>query len=190
MLLATYTGLSARRLRILAGAGLAVLGDELAFAGELQDLGVGATVAADPDVPLVIHDDAMVRLGPLVGRALLWTTPAGNQVAGWIELEDRRGRVTALADARLRLSAREGELSAIQIAGIVAAMDEPDVVAIIDREADGLAEHPVVGHRLGPERINLELRRLLGLSRRPIEHGLADAETDEQGDQGQPNEFP
>ena len=69
-------------------------------------------------------------------------------------------------------------------------MNDPHVVPIVHRQADGLAEDPVVGHGLGPERIHFEPWSLLGLGRGPIEHCLADAETDQQGHQGEPYEFP
>ena len=39
-------------------------------------------------------------------------------------------------------------------------MDDPDVILGVDPEADDLAEHPVVRQRLGPQRIDLEPRRL------------------------------
>ena len=39
-------------------------------------------------------------------------------------------------------------------------MDDPDVILGVDAEADRLAEHPVVGQRLRPERIDFEARRL------------------------------
>jgi len=88
------------RLRIATGAGLAVLGDELAVARELQDVRVGTAVAADPDETLVVHDDAVVRLGPRVGRAGLRAAPAADEVALGVELEHRRRRIAALAHAR------------------------------------------------------------------------------------------
>ena len=40
-------------------------------------------------------------------------------------------------------------------------MDDPHVVLRIHRQTDGLPEHPAVRQRLGPERIDFELRRLL-----------------------------
>ena len=42
------------------------------------------------------------------------------------------------------------------------AVDDPDVVARVDRDADRRAEHPVVRQRLRPERIDLEARRDAG----------------------------
>ena len=39
-------------------------------------------------------------------------------------------------------------------------MDDPHVILGVDAEADHLAEHPIVWQRLGPERIDLEARRL------------------------------
>ncbi len=55
-------------------------------------------------------------------------------------------------------------------------MNDPDVVVGIDPHADGLAEHPVIGKRLGPKRIDLEPGRhdaALGLRRDGfLERGL------------------
>ena len=39
-------------------------------------------------------------------------------------------------------------------------MDDPDVIVGVDPDADGLAEHPVIRQRLGPQRIHFEARRL------------------------------
>ena len=39
-------------------------------------------------------------------------------------------------------------------------MDHPDVIALVHRDADRRAEHPVVRQRLRPERIDLEVRSL------------------------------
>jgi hypothetical protein len=39
------------------------------------------------------------------------------------------------------------------------AVDDPDVVFGVDGKSDGLAEDPVVGKRLGPERVDFEARR-------------------------------
>ena len=39
-------------------------------------------------------------------------------------------------------------------------MDDPDVIALVHRDADRRAEHPMVRQRLRPERIDLEVRRL------------------------------
>ena len=44
-------------------------------------------------------------------------------------------------------------------------MNDPDMVLRIDRDAADLAHDPVVGQRLGPERIDLEFRDIAGLRR-------------------------
>src|SRR5262249_48223063 len=62
------------------------------------------------------------------------------------------------------------------------AMDDPDVVLLVGPDADRPAQQPVVGKRLGPERIDLVSRRLdaralrLGLA---LPRPLTDAETDD-----------
>jgi hypothetical protein len=81
-----------------------------------------------------------------------------DQIAFGVELQHRRRRVAAFADAALAGNRRR-VLGAIEIVRIVAAMHDPHVVAVVDRQADRLSEHPVVGHRLRPERVNLEARR-------------------------------
>src|SRR6185295_2323476 len=40
-----------------------------------------------------------------------------------------------------------------------AAVDDPDMVLRVHRDANGLAHDPVVGQGLGPQRIDLEARR-------------------------------
>ena len=62
-------------------------------------------------------------------------------------------------------------------------MDDPDVIVRIDPHADGLAEHPVIGQRLRPQRIDFEARRLhAGLRLRGgrfVEHRLGDGKSRE-----------
>src|SRR5882672_11406228 len=64
----------------LVVAVLAHLQQELAVLGELQHLRVLRAVAADPDVTLVVDEDAVVRLRPLVAGAR--AAPVPHQVAG------------------------------------------------------------------------------------------------------------
>ena len=103
-----------------------------------------------------------------------------EQVAGLIELEDRRRARAAqlrglLLDALLVVGERRR-----------AAMDDPDVIVGIHPDADRLSEHPVIGHRLRPERIHLEARRLhrgFALGRcRSLENPLGDAEYDQESE--------
>ena len=166
-------GRSGLEVRVLAGAGLAVLRHELAVARELQDVRVVRPVAADPHETLVVDHDAVVRLGPLVATGRVGTAPAAHQVAGRIEFEHRRRRDAAFADARTGRR-RLSELGAVETgrAGIVAAMNQPYVVAIVHGEADGLTEYPVVGHRFRPERIHFKFWCLLGLRRHVVEQRL------------------
>ena len=58
-------------------------------------------VAADPDVALVVHGDAVVRRRPL--EALAGAAPVAQQVAGLVELEHRRRAGAALAGRRRQL---------------------------------------------------------------------------------------
>src|SRR4051794_13065419 len=93
-------------LRVVASgvfAGAADLQQELAVLGELQDMSVLLTVAADPDIALVVDVDAMVRLRPLV--ALPRAAPGSDEVAFDVEDEDGRRRTAALRDGRAQLGA-------------------------------------------------------------------------------------
>jgi hypothetical protein len=63
-------------------------------------------------------------------------------------------------------------------------MNDPDVVLCVDRNADGHAEQPLIGQRLGPQRIDLEERNLnhrMLRDRRAVQQGLAGHETDDAG---------
>src|SRR5258706_22363 len=143
-------------LRIVAAGVLAVaaeLHQELPFLGELQDVGVLRSVAAEPHVALVVDMHAVRAFGPLVARPR--AAPGSHQVAGLIEHQYRRGRAAALGDGRILL---EPLFVDMQPSG--AAMDDPDVVLIVDPHADGPAEQPVIRQRLGPQRIDFEHRRL------------------------------
>ena len=169
-------------LLVLAGhprVGLAVLGDELAVLGELHDVRVARAVAADPHHAGVVDEDAVVRVGPVV--ALPGATPALDQVAGLVEGEHAGRAGAAVAGLQLERLLVGGQ-------GVGAAVDDPDVVAGVDPHADGVAEHPVVRQRLGPERVDLVARRL----RRALDAGgghvverrLGDAQGDDGSERG------
>src|SRR5205814_6839185 len=107
----------------LARSRFADLQEELAVLGELQDHVVAerlraaglpflllavlsrgglpapgrrraAAVAADPHVAAVVDRDAVVRVGPVV--ALSRPAPVADEIAGGVELENRRRRRAAL----------------------------------------------------------------------------------------------
>src|SRR5882672_7089811 len=137
----------------LVVAVLAHLQQELAVLGELQHLRVLCAVAADPDVALVVDEDAVVRLRPLVARSR--AAPVPHQVAGLVEHQHRRRAAAALAGRRIELQA----LLVVVVRGR-AAVDDPDVVLLVDPDADRHAEQPVVGQGLGPQWIDFEHRRL------------------------------
>ena len=82
--------------------------------------------------------------------------PALDEGAVGVELHDRRRRGAALV-------ARRRQRRALLVVGERARpLQQPDVVVGTDRDARHLAQQPVVGQRLGPERIDLELRRIGG----------------------------
>ena len=160
----------------LARTGLADLHHELAVAGELQDEAVVLVIAAEPDEVLLIDADAVLLLGPVValpGPPQACTTlPSGsNSITGGAGTQHlARGGFGG------------GELLAARQAA--RALDDPDVVALVDRDAGDLAERPVVRQRLRPERIDLEFRHVGGHGdRRPGDQQRGGAESQrEQAD--------
>ena len=86
---------------------------------------------------------------------------------------------------------RVGEFRIVERSGIPAAMDDPDVVLAVDVHANCLTEHPVVLHRLGPQRIDLKPRRLLGiaLSRGLAQNELTGSERREYSDETDANQL-
>src|SRR5262249_36637523 len=108
-------------------------------------------VAAEPDGVLV-DANAVFLLRPFVASPI--PAPGLHDIAVRIELDDW-GRRDAALGARWILPGRR--LEPCQAAW---PLHDPDVVALIDRHACDLAERPVVGQRLGPERVDLELRDL------------------------------
>src|SRR5262249_44422226 len=165
----------------LVVAEAAELEQELAVLGELEDMRVLLAVAADPDVALVVDEDAVVRLGPLV--ALPWPAPVPQQIARLVELEHRRRAAAAFAGRRIDLGA-----ALVGVQRRRAAVDDPDMVLVIDPHADGHAKQPVVRQRLRPERIDFERRRadelaLVRLVRLLLEKALRAAEQHEKADE-------
>src|SRR5206468_3975958 len=133
--------------------------------------------AADPDIALVVDVNAMVRLRPLI--ALTRATPGADQAAILIVDQDRRGGAAALRDRRIELGAA---LVVVQAAG--AAMNDPDVILLVDPCADRPAQEPVVGNRLRPERIDLVDGRRYARALRIgvlLQQRLADAKRDNPG---------
>ncbi len=132
-----------------------------ARAGRLGHAGRG-----DPDVALA--STAM----PPGDRGHSYPAPGPPQwldeCAGLIELEHRRRRKTALVGGR-RVRGRAHLRSRVERVG--AAVDDPDVVLRVDRDAGDRAEEPVIRQRLGPERVDLEASEATALPGRGREHG-------------------
>ena len=152
---------------------------ELSLARELQNVPVIGAVAADPDDPLGVDDDAVVGLRPLEARPR--AAPGVHHVALLVELDDRRRRQTAIG--RRRVGRRVDFLS---VERARAAVNDPDVILRIDADADDVPKQPVVGQRFGPHRIDFESRRLHAFfgGGRPVEHGLGEAENHEDNKHG------
>ena len=77
------------------------------------------------------------------------TAPVPHEIAVRIEGEHRRRARTAVAGLQLERLLVVGERGR-------AAVDDPDDILVVDPDADGIAEDPVVGKRPRPERIDLE----------------------------------
>ena len=151
---------AAEIVRVVAAAALALMPDlhqELAVARELQDLRVLVAAAAEPDVVLIVHVDAVLELRPLVAGAR--AAPRRDERAVGVEFEHRR-RGAPDRSRLVRLQRRR-------------AMGDPDVVARIDGDADDRADDPVVRQRLRPGGIDAEKgRRDLGRDRGRRPNGL------------------
>jgi len=76
-----------------------------------------------------------------------------DEIAGLVKLKHGRGGGTALRDA--------GRGGGMQFTDFerAPAMNDPDVILRVDRDANGLAHDPVIGQRLGPQGIDLKARR-------------------------------
>ena len=163
---------------------LAELLDELAVARELQHQSVGAAVAANPDEPFAVGEDAVVAVGPVV--ALAGSAKRMDDVAGLVELDDRRRLLAAFAGRRGLVG---GSLVGV---GRIVAVDDPDVILGVGPHTDGLADIPAVRQWLRPHRIDLEPRRgdaAAGLRRGLLlEDALAHAKRREQGNEACPDE--
>jgi hypothetical protein len=70
-----------------------------------------------------------------------------------IEHDHRRRRTATLAPRRVLLRPK------FAIAQRSRPLHDPDVTALVDSDTRDLTENPVVGERLGPERVDLTLRR-------------------------------
>src|SRR5262249_38903500 len=126
-------------LRVLVALALALAADlhhELAVAGELHQMMVGAAVAAEPDEALGIGVDAVLGLRPVI--ALPRPAPALDEVAGLVERENgRRGFVLLIFPHRGRT------------------LQDPGMATIVDRDARHLTPH-IFARQLGPGWIDLE----------------------------------
>jgi hypothetical protein len=122
---------------------------ELAVAGELQDA-VLRRGAGDPDEPFRVGDHRLHRRRP--PRVVAGAAPRVDDVALLIELDHLRGARAAL-DARRIVAA--ADLVALRR---LVAVDEPDVVHVVDVDAGDLLHAPAVRQRLRPERVHPELR--------------------------------
>src|SRR3984893_1520613 len=143
------------RIRVVALALLADLEDELAVHGELEKLTILLAVAGQPNEIIVVDEDAVLALGPLVVPR--GTAPTANHITGLVEDENWRSGDAAVGCRGVLLG---GTLARSERARTV---HDPDAVVFVGGNARDLPEDPIVRQRLRPERVGLKLRqRVLG----------------------------
>jgi hypothetical protein len=139
----------------------------------LHDAGAGAGLAADPDVVLVVDEDTVLVLGPLVAGA--GAAPRLDELSSGVEFHDRRCGMTLLV---LRDKTR--------------AVKQPDVIALVDGDRRHLTHHPVVRQLGRPRSIQLVdgkagrgwRGRRRGLSRRRAHAGQENERSSGKCEQG------
>jgi len=115
---------------IVAAIGHSVFADlqqKLPGLREFKDLRILAAVTANPDVVLVINEDAVFHVGPFVAGP--GPAPCLYQVPGHIEFDDRRRGDTAI---RLRRNIGRELVIVLKAARPVR---DPDVVVGIDKDS-------------------------------------------------------
>src|SRR5262249_44324639 len=99
-------------------------------------------VSTDPDVAFVVDRNAVVGIRPVI--ALPWSAPTRNQIAFLVKLQHGRCGRAAL---RYRWIRRRMHLACFKR---TCTMDDPDMILSVYRNADGLAENPMIRERLRP----------------------------------------
>src|SRR5262249_37429300 len=141
------------RVRAGCGTGLADLLQEFTVWREFKDLVVVLVVAGEPDIAVFVDENAVLILWPV--ETFARSAPGSEQIAGLVEFEHRRGCSAALGRRRVLLRAL------LVIKQRRGAVNDPDIVAAVDRDAGDLAENPIAWQRFGPERLRFETRRVL-----------------------------
>ncbi len=138
----------------LAHARLAELAQELALLGESQNLMILGAVAGEPHDVLLIDEDTVLGLRPVV--PLTRTSPRVHQLARLIELENRRRGNAAVGLRRFVVGSREA-LVGEQAAG---SLHDEEMILSIDGHATDRTDRPVLGQRFRERRVVLEDRNL------------------------------
>ena len=89
------------RVAVVAGAGLPICSTNLPSMRELEQLTVLLAVAGEPDEIIVVDEDAVLALRPLVAGAR--AAPVAQQIAGLVEHQHRRRGDAALCLRRVLL---------------------------------------------------------------------------------------
>src|SRR5215831_3464492 len=144
------------RIAVVAGAGFADLEHELAIHREFKQLAIRLTAAGEPDEIVVVDENTMLRLRPFIAGTR--TAPRTHEVAGLVKYEHGWRRDAAPGRTRILLGCP------LSLGQRIRALDDPDAIKPIDRDAGDLTKDPVVRKRLRPQCIDLKLRNgCLGL---------------------------
>ena len=122
----------------LALASTSDLEQELTVGGELENVGIRRTVAADPNVVLVVDVDTVFVLRPL--ELVTGAAPRTEHGALGRKLDYRWGRY-----------ATHAFLTTLSGVETPRSVDDPDVISLVDCDAGHLSEDPVVWQVTSPE---------------------------------------
>ena len=149
---------------VAAHRGLPFADPKQAFAlgRELEHHMIGHAVAANPDIVLIVHENAVfirrpaiLRLDPFGGFLIpRRSAPGVNDFSRRVECDHRRRRCAAIVHRRVL---HRADLMSRQAPG---PLDDPDIVLTVGSYARNLTERPAIGQLPGPGWINLVLRRL------------------------------
>src|SRR5437660_5229918 len=115
---------------------------------------IARVVAGEPDVVVLVDENAVLGLRPIVTFAR--PAPGAVELAVLVELEHRWRRGAAFGGRRFLHRAL------LVVDKRRRTLEHPNVVVSVDRDVGDLPEDLVAGQGLGPERVDLKARRLIG----------------------------
>src|SRR5438105_4682114 len=156
----------------------------------------GLAIASDIDKVVLINIDAMLTRRPeatvllaalsLQVARITRTAPGLQQFACFVEHENRRRGHAAAVNLSIRpRESKRADRRALHVRACytlhpavsrgdrTGTVENPDVVVLIDGYSADIADHPVVGQRLGPSRIKHKARRgSFVLNRHPLSESI------------------